>query len=695
MAARTILLVSSAWAVVSALGVMALGGLSLSGGRPRPRGAFAFGALCLVWGAHLVLSNVGSVVLDPVLARRLLLFSLAFLLVGPYLLVELAADQDPSPRDALHWWVLRGTAVAAALGAAVSLFLFPELLFQGFYDAGEALYARWGILRTLLVEAPFFAAFGLALVAFHRAKRAEPTPRTKRRASILLAGLGLYVGFNAANNLLFMGMEAAENPAPEPVFYTGLFLALTLLVAVLGLRELRSARQAVTPGEARRDRLVAAALLAPLAVGFAEAWVARTWFPNLYTVGFWRLLGVGVLAYGFARWRVFDLPQRTREGVATGAGAAAAGLGGAAVYLGAGTIVSGVAPPLAGLAAAAASLPATVRASRNVLGPDPDASRDERVYGQRVDSYRAAVESAMARGLEEEDETFLEELRERYDITPEEDRVIRYYARDAVVGVDDGADDTTYERLRLLGEGGEGRTWLARDRTRERLVVLKEPLAGPLDDPALEETALKEARAARKVQHPNVVEVEEVVDADGSPVLVMEHVEGGSLADLLEDEGPLPWPRARGILLGVLAGLEAVHRAGLVHRDVKPSNVLLETDGTAKVADFGVATRRPGAVGGDTLRDPSDTVGTRGYVAPEVAAGERADEAADVYGAGALLHACLVGSPPEPGEPALDTAALPPGAAEVLAKALDPDPAERWASVAAMREAVQGLPEGA
>lgn len=694
MAARTMLLVSAGVAAASGLGVMALGGASLAGRRTRPRGAFAFGLFAIVWGAQILLANLGTVVLDAAMARRFLLLSLAFLVPAPYFLAELASDQDPLPRDALPWRAARVTAAGFGVAAAAALVLAPDRIILGFSDVGYAQYARWGVLRTVLVDLPFTAAFGLALVAFQRAKRASPTPRTKRRAGILLAGLGLYLAFNVGNNLPFFLSDLPDALEAETVAFTVLYLALAALVLRVGLAELRNARRAATPAEARRDRRVAAAMLLPFAWGLAEGWFALAYVPTLYTVGVWRLAGMGVIAYGFARWRVFDLPERTRRGVAVGAGATAAGLGGATVYAGAGALLSGVlAPPLLGLAAAAASLPASVRASRRLLGPGPDARRDERVYEKRVDSYRAAVESAMARGLDDEDESFLEGLRDRYDITPEEDRVIRYYARNAVVGVDDGADETTYERLRLLGEGGEGRTWLARDRARERLVVLKEPLAGPLQDPALEKQVLEEARAARKVQHPNVVEVEEVVEAGDSPVLVMEHVEGGSLADLLEARGPVGWPRARGILLDVLAGLEAVHRSGLVHRDVKPSNVLLDADGTAKVADFGVATRRPGAAGGDTLRDPGAPVGTRGYVAPEVAGGGAAGEAADVYGAGALLHALLTGRPPEEGEPALEAADLPAGVADVQARALAPEPGRRWPSASAMREAVAGLPE--
>lgn len=689
---RTVLLVFSGWAVVSALGVAVLGAVTLAGGRRRrPRGAFPFGLFALSWGAHIVLGNVANVVLDPGTARLLHLLSIAAILPAPYLLVELAAALDPSPDDASHWTTLRGLAVVVAFAAVGSLVLVPELFFRGVSDAGYFLAPDWGILRSVLALVPFFAAMGLSLWSFHRAKRASPTPRTTRQASILLAGLGLFLGYNSANNLLFYVIGLSGGISVRAVVFAVLFGALTALVAWIAVAELRSARLAPTPGEARRDRLVAAALLVPAGWGLVEAWIATAYIRTFYTVGLWRLAGVGVIAYGLARWRIFDLPDRARRGAATGSGVTAAGVGGLLVYAGAGAVLAGAAPAALGVLAAGASLLPSVRASRSLLEPDPGADGDQRVYQQRIDSYRAAVEAAMARDMPEEDRAFLEGLREEYDITPEEDRVIRYYARDAVVGVDDGADGSTYERLRLLGEGGEGRTWLARDRARERLVVLKEPLAGPLEDPQIREETLQEARAARKVQHPNVVAVDEVVETEDSPVLVMEHVEGGSLADLLEAEGPLPWSRARPVLLDVLAGLAAVHRAGLVHRDVKPSNVLLDADGTAKVGDFGVATRRPDAPGGETLRDPEATVGTRGYVAPEVESGDRADELADVYGAGALLHACLHGRPPDPEGGIEAPAGAPDGVAEVLARALAPDPGDRYTDVEAMREAAEAM----
>lgn len=345
---------------------------------------------------------------------------------------------------------------------------------------------------------------------------------------------------------------------------------------------------------------------------------------------------------------------------------------------------------LAGAAVTGLTFIPGIRLARRFLGPDePDnpVEQDQRRFEQRIDAYRAALEASMARGTLEEDETFLEGLRERFEISDKEDRVVRYYARQAVVPTSEGDPDEAYERIRILGEGGAGRTWLARDRARDRLVVLKEPLSRWQEEPAILDAARREAQLAAKVRHPNVVEVEEVIEDDGVPVLVMEHVAGGSLEDLLRSKGTLDWREAVSVTHDVARGLAAVHGAGIVHRDIKPSNVLVTEDGRAKLTDFGIARERGG--GSTKMLDSRSPLGTEMYMAPEVRSGSSTgDQRSDVFTCTALLFTCLHGRAPSEGGPVVESD-VPSRLEKVLAKGLAVDPGHRYEDAKALAEALE------
>src|SRR4051812_49556388 len=173
-----------------------------------------------------------------------------------------------------------------------------------------------------------------------------------------------------------------------------------------------------------------------------------------------------------------------------------------------------------------------------------------------------------------------------------------------------------------LGRGGMGTVWLATDRVLEREVALKE-VTFSVDLTAeertiLRERTLREARTAARLDHPCVTAVYDVVEEDGRPWLVMEHVESCSLQQIVDQQGPLPWPAVARIGLDVLAGLEAAHRADIVHRDVKPANVLVAPDGHACLTDFGIAT----ATDDDAITTTGAIIGSPSYMAPERANGE-------------------------------------------------------------------------
>ena len=232
-----------------------------------------------------------------------------------------------------------------------------------------------------------------------------------------------------------------------------------------------------------------------------------------------------------------------------------------------------------------------------------------------------------------------------------------------------------------------GSVWVAVDERLGRRVAVKVLHEHLAEDPSFVERFRREARHAAAIEHPNVVRVlDSGVDAD-RPFIVMELVEGESLRDALGRTGTLDAPATIAIGRAVLDGLEATHRAGIVHRDVKPGNVLLGRDGSVKLADLGIA-KTPGE---HTLTRTGEVLGTPQYLAPEVLAGAPATVRSDVYAVGCLLYECLTGSPPDPGHrdrvpPPPIPRDVPSALARAIAEALERDPARRPGGAREMRE---------
>ncbi|WP_371481075.1 protein kinase [Kitasatospora sp. NBC_00315] len=253
-----------------------------------------------------------------------------------------------------------------------------------------------------------------------------------------------------------------------------------------------------------------------------------------------------------------------------------------------------------------------------------------------------------------------------------------------------------YELGERLGRGGMGTVWRARDRMLDREVAVKELTVSHLPEEELEilnARMKREASAAARIKHPGVITVHDVLEQDGRPWIVMELVDGRSLADVISQDGTLMPREAAEVGAQVLAALHRGHQLGVLHRDVKPGNVLLER-GTGRVVllDFGIATYE----GSAELTRPGDLVGSPDYLAPERAQGERPGPASDLWGLGATLYAAVEGESPFRRTSPLTTLAAVVGdplpeprragaLGPVLAALMAKDPAERPTADEALR----------
>ncbi|PZN13459.1 MAG: Stk1 family PASTA domain-containing Ser/Thr kinase [Bacillota bacterium] len=256
-----------------------------------------------------------------------------------------------------------------------------------------------------------------------------------------------------------------------------------------------------------------------------------------------------------------------------------------------------------------------------------------------------------------------------------------------------------YRVIGLLGGGGMSVVYKATDQVTGDTVAVKALRAEYASDAAFLRRLRREAEAVRRLSHPGVVAVRDVAESDGHPFLVLEYVEGITLKQYIREHAPLPVEEAVSIACRVLAVLEHAHAHGVIHRDVKPQNILITSDDQVMVTDFGIA-RASWAT--TTVVENGAMVGTAHYFAPEQARGLPASERSDLYAVGVILFEMLTGRLPfegdspvavamqhleqEPPRPSALNPAVPAALEAIVLKALAKDPARRYPSAAAMRE---------
>src|SRR6266849_1244285 len=251
---------------------------------------------------------------------------------------------------------------------------------------------------------------------------------------------------------------------------------------------------------------------------------------------------------------------------------------------------------------------------------------------------------------------------------------------------------------RELGRGGMGAVYLAEQPGLGREVAIKELILSAVADPTALKRFMQEAQVMARTSHPNLVQVHDLEQMGDANYIVLEFVRGKSLRDRI-NQGNLPLPQTFAVMHGVLQALDYAHKHAIVHRDMKPENVLMSEEGDVKVADFGIARLTDDSGAGSTATKTGTTVGTPQYMSPEQVASSKVDGRSDLYSAGIMFYELVVGQPPftaseadgpftlmakhvqaPPKPPSVHRPGLDMGLEEVILKSLSKRPEERYQS---------------
>jgi serine/threonine protein kinase len=249
-----------------------------------------------------------------------------------------------------------------------------------------------------------------------------------------------------------------------------------------------------------------------------------------------------------------------------------------------------------------------------------------------------------------------------------------------------------------LGRGGMGAVYLAEQPGLGREVAIKELILSAVADPTALKRFMQEAQVMARTSHPNLVQVHDLEQIGDANYIVLEFVRGKSLRDRI-NQGTLPLPQTFAVMHGVLQALDYAHKRAIVHRDMKPENVLMSDEGEVKVADFGIARLTDDSGAGSTATKTGTTVGTPQYMSPEQVASSKVDGRSDLYSAGIMFYELVVGQPPftaseadgpftlmakhvqaPPKPPSVYRPGLDMGLEEVILKSLSKRPEERYQS---------------
>lgn len=637
-----------------------------------------------LWGLQVLAIRLALLAEPHSAARALQFASFAFLLPLPMVLAHFAAvfPRRLSVADQAWWPALLVLPSLAALAA----FLWDA---RTIIDPGKS--SVWGGWLVALIFVPFVLAMVAALsrVAVHCRRATADTGRNQ----CWLATLGWLTYLSSLSVGLLAGTPGDLEARLGPFGLLAYRGALALAALACG-----AAVWAAWPG--CRNAGERAALLAGAVVPAGLSVFVNHVTADVDLSAMWRFLAVALIFYAVAKYRMFDLELRLRT---TTRAAAAGGLG---------LLAWGVAAAFMGYLGSASSGPLLVAAglgalgglgAYRALGPWLDArfpyirATEEYLLRRKLEVYRAALEGGT-------EPAQLDALAAELQLGPRERAALEGAAGAAPEGPGEGEElEQRYRVERELGRGLYGRILLAWDQRVGERVVLKE-FSGFAGRGAVESFA-REAKALGALEHPNVLAARDVVRSGADLYVVTEHAPDGSLEERLR-AGPLALHEALDIAEQVLRGLGAAHRAGVVHRDVKPSNVLFKGN-TAKLADFGVASD---AVLDSALRAVGGGTGTVAWMSPEQARGEPAGPASDAYAMGALLYRMLAGrhylSLEGLGEaaarraivgqsPGLPVAGVPDAVNAVLAKALAKDPASRYPHAGAVLRDLQKLARAA